>query len=84
MKYVTKSLFDLLSIKYLTEILNAEFWKEILIMLIVILFNCVLIPIVKKLYAKLNLGKENEKKLNEELNKIEDKLSNSIENKNNK
>lgn len=75
MKYITKSLFDLLSIKYLTEILNAEFWKEILIMLIVILFNCVLMPIVKKLYAKLNLGKENEEKLDEKLDEIEDKFN---------
>lgn len=75
MKYITKSLFDLLSIKYLTEILNAEFWKEILIMLIVILFNCVLVPIVKKLYVKLNLGKENEEKLDEKLDEIEDKFN---------
>lgn len=75
MKYITKSLFDLLSIKYLTEILNAEFWKEILIMLIVIFFNCVLIPLVKKLYTKLNLGKENEEKLDEKLDEIEDKFN---------
>lgn len=75
MKYITKSLFDLLSIKYLTEILNAEFWEEILVVLIVILFNCVLIPIVKKLYVKLNLGKENEEKLDEKLDEIEDKFN---------
>lgn len=75
MKYIAKSLFDLLSIKYLTEILNAEFWKEILIMLIVIFFNCVLIPLVKKLYTKLNLGKENEEKLDEKLDEIEDKFN---------
>lgn len=75
MKYITKSLFDLLSIKYLTEILNVEFWKEILLMLIVIFFNCVLIPLVKKLYTKLNLGKENEEKLDEKLDKIEDKFN---------
>lgn len=75
MKYITKSLFDLLSIKYLTEILNAEFWKEILIMLIVIFFNCVLIPLVKKLYTKLNLGKENEEKLDEKLDEIDDKFN---------
>lgn len=75
MKYITKSLFDLLSIKYLAEILNAEFWKEILIMLIVIFFNCVLIPLVKKLYTKLNLGKENEEKLDEKLDEIEDKFN---------
>ena len=75
MKYIPKSLFDLLSIKYLTEILNAEFWKEILIVLIVILFNCVIIPIVKKLYTKLNLGKENEEKLDEKLDEIEDKFN---------
>lgn len=75
MKYITKSLFDLLSIKYLTEILNVEFWKEILLMLIVIFFNCVLIPLVKKLYTKLNLGKENEEKLDEKLDEIEDKFN---------
>lgn len=75
MKYITKSLFDLLSIKYLTEILNVEFWKEILLLLIVIFFNCVLIPLVKKLYTKLNLGKENEEKLDEKLDEIEDKFN---------
>ena len=75
MKYITKSLFDLLSIKYLTEILNIEFWKEILLMLIVIFFNCVLIPLVKKLYTKLNLGKENEEKLDEKLDEIEDNFN---------
>ena len=75
MKYITKSLFDLLSIKYLTEILNVEFWKEILLMLIVIFFNCVLIPLVKKLCTKLNLGKENGEKLDEKLDKIEDKFN---------
>lgn len=75
MKYITKSLFDLLSIKYLTEILNVEFWKEILLMLIVIFINCVLIPLVKKLYTKLNLGKENEEKLDEKLDEIEDKFN---------
>lgn len=75
MKYITKSLFDLLFIKYLTEILNVEFWKEILIMLIVVFINCVLIPLVKKLYTKLNLGKENEEKLDEKLDKIEDKFN---------
>lgn len=75
MKYITKSLFDLLSIKYLTEILNVEFWKEILLVLIVIFFNCVLIPLVKKLYTKLNLGKENEEKLDEKLDEIEDKFN---------
>lgn len=75
MKYITKSLFDLLSIKYLTEILSVEFWKEILLMLIVIFFNCVLIPLVKKLYTKLNLGKENEEKLDEKLDEIEDKFN---------
>ena len=75
MKYITKSLFDLLSIKYLTEILNVEFWKEILLMLIVVFINCVLIPLVKKLYTKLNLGKENEEKLDEKLDEIEDKFN---------
>lgn len=75
MKYITKSLFDLLSIKYLTEILNVEFWKEILLMIIVIFINCVLIPLVKKLYTKLNLGKENEEKLDEKLDEIEDKFN---------
>lgn len=75
MKYITKSLFDLLSIKYLTEILNVEFWKEILLMLIVIFFNCILIPLVKKLYTKLNLGKENEEKLDEKIDEIEDKFN---------
>lgn len=75
MKYITKSLFDLLFIKYLTEILNVEFWKEILLMLIVIFINCVLIPLVKKLYTKLNLGKENEEKLDEKLDEIEDKFN---------
>lgn len=75
MKYITKSLFDFLSIKYLTEILNVEFWKEILLVLIVIFINCVLIPLVKKLYTKLNLGKENEEKLDEKLDEIEDKFN---------
>lgn len=75
MKYITKSLFDLLSIKYLTEILNVEFWEEILLMIIVIFINCVLIPLVKKLYAKLKLGKENEEKLDEKLDEIEDKFN---------
>lgn len=75
MKYITKSLFDLLFIKYLTEILNVEFWKEILLMLIVVFINCVLVPLVKKLYTKLNLGKENEEKLDEKLDEIEDKFN---------
>lgn len=75
MKYIAKSLFDLLSIKYLTEILNVEFWKEILLMIIVIFFNCVLIPLFKKLFTKLNLGKENEEKLDEKLDEIEDKFN---------
>ena len=69
-KDVYKSTFTILSF-----IPTNEFWEEIILAFIVIIMNCLIIPLIKKLYAKLKLGKENEEKLDEKLDEIEDKFN---------
>lgn len=72
MNNIYKSLLDF---TILSLIPTNEFWKEIILALIVIIMNCLIIPLIKKLYAKLKLGKENEEKLDEKLDEIEDKFN---------
>ena len=72
MKNLYKSLLDFF---FLSFISTNEFWEEIILAFIVIIMNCLIIPLIKKLYAKLKLGKENEEKLDEKLDEIEDKFN---------
>lgn len=72
MENLYKSLLDLFVLSFIP---TNEFWEEIIITFIVILMNCLIIPLIKKLYAKLKLGKENEEKLDEKLDEIEDKFN---------
>lgn len=72
MKNIYKSLLDF---TILSLIPTNEFWEEIILAFIVIIMNCLIIPLIKKLYAKLKLGKENEEKLDEKLDEIEDKFN---------
>lgn len=72
MNNIYKSLLDFTILSFIP---TNEFWEEIIIMLIVIFMNCLIIPLIKKLYAKLKLGKENEEKLDEKLDEIEDKFN---------
>lgn len=66
---------SLLDFTILSFIPTNEFWEEIILAFIVIIMNCLIIPLIKKLYAKLKLGKENEEKLDEKLDEIEDKFN---------
>ena len=72
MDNINKSLLDFTILSFIP---TNEFWEEIIIMFIVIIINCLIIPLIKKLYAKLKLGKENEEKLDEKLDGIEDKFN---------
>lgn len=72
MKNLYKSLLDFFVLSFIT--IN-EFWAEIILAFIIIIMNCLIIPLIKKLYAKLKLGKENEEKLDEKLDEIEDKFN---------
>lgn len=72
MNNIYKSLLDFTILSFIP---TNEFWEEIIIAFIVIIMNCLIIPLVKKLYTKLKLGKENEEKLNEKLDEIEDKFN---------
>lgn len=72
MKNLYKSLLDFFVLSFIT--IN-EFWEEIILAFIIIIMNCLIIPLIKKLYAKLKLGKENEEKLDEKLDEIEDKFN---------
>lgn len=72
MNNIYKSLLDF---TILSIIPTNEFWEEIILAFIVIIMNCLVIPLIKKLYAKLKLGKENEEKLDEKLDEIEDKFN---------
>lgn len=72
MNNIYKSLLDF---TILSIIPTNEFWEEIILAFIVIIMNCLIIPLIKKLYAKLKLGKENEEKLDEKLDEIEDKFN---------
>lgn len=72
MNNIYKSLLDF---TILSLIPTNEFWEEIILAFIVIIMNCLVIPLIKKLYAKLKLGKENEEKLDEKLDEIEDKFN---------
>lgn len=72
MKNLYKSLLDFTILSFIP---TNEFWKEIILAFIVIIMNCLIIPLIKKLYAKLKLGKENEEKLDEKLDEIEDKFN---------
>lgn len=72
MKNLYKSLLDFFVLSFIPA---NEFWEEVILAFIVIIMNCLIIPLIKKLYAKLKLGKENEKKLDEKLDEIEDKFN---------
>lgn len=72
MNNIYKSLLDFTILSFIP---TNEFWEEIILAFIVIIMNCLLIPLLKKLYAKLKLGKENEEKLDEKLDEIEDKFN---------
>lgn len=72
MNNIHKSLLDFTILSFIS---TDEFWGEIIILFIVIIMNCLIIPLIKKLYAKLKLGKENEEKLDEKLDEIEDKFN---------
>lgn len=72
MNNIYKSLLDF---TILSLFPTNEFWEEIILAFIVIIMNCLIIPLIKKLYAKLKLGKENEEKLDEKLDEIEDKFN---------
>lgn len=72
MNNIYKSLLDFTVLSFIP---TNEFWEEIILALIIIIMNCLIIPLIKKLYAKLKLGKENEEKLDEKLDEIEDKFN---------
>lgn len=72
MNNIYKSLLDFTILGFIS---TNEFWEEIILAFIVIIMNCLIIPLIKKLYAKLKLGKENEEKLDEKLDEIEDKFN---------
>lgn len=72
MNNIYKSLLDFTILSFIP---TNEFWEEIILAFIVIIMNCLIIPLIKKLFAKLKLGKENEEKLDEKLNEIEDKFN---------
>lgn len=72
MNNIYKSLLDFIILSFIH---TNEFWEEIILAFIVIIMNCLIIPLIKKLYAKLKLGKENEEKLDEKLDEIEDKFN---------
>lgn len=72
MNNIYKSLLDFIILSFIPA---NEFWEEIILAFIVIIMNCLIIPLIKKLYAKLKLGKENEEKLDEKLDEIEDKFN---------
>lgn len=72
MNNIYKSLLDFTILSFIP---TNEFWEEIILAFIVIIMNCLIIPLIKKLYAKLKLGKENEEKLDEKLDDIEDKFN---------
>lgn len=67
-----KSLLDFIILSFIP---TNEFWEEIILAFIVIIMNCLIIPLIKKLYTKLKLGKENEEKLDKKLDEIEDKFN---------
>ena len=53
MKNLYKSLLDFFVLSFIP---TNEFWEEIILAFIVIIMNCLIIPLIKKLYAKLKLG----------------------------
>lgn len=72
MNNIYKSLLDFTILSFIP---TNEFWEEIILLFIIIIMNCLIIPLIKKLYAKLKPGKENEEKLDKKLDEIEDKFN---------
>lgn len=72
MKNLYKSMLDIVVLSFIP---SNEFWEEVILAFIVIIMNCLIIPLIKKIYTKLKLGKENEEKLDKKLDEIEDKFN---------
>lgn len=53
MKNILKSVIDLAETLFITGIIDTDFWQELIISIVVVIFNFLIIPLIKALFAKL-------------------------------
>lgn len=53
MNFLAKNGVDIVLTSILTGVFNAEFWQEIILACVVVLLNCIIFPLIKKIGKKL-------------------------------
>lgn len=71
MNFLAKNGVDIVLTSILTGVFNAEFWQEIILACVVVLLNCIIFPLIKKIGKKLGAT-------NSEIKEATDKLKDVI------
>ena len=86
MNKLTKALFDLICCNTIIEMFGgAEFWEDLIISIVVVILNCLILPLLKKLINKIVwLSPEEKKHLQNETEKVADKIEDELDKNKNK
>lgn len=77
MSNLLKSLVEIIGVKTLTTFITMEFMQELIISVLIVIINCLLIPLFKKLVNKLKHKSKNPV-IKEEMNNTLDELEKEI------
>ena len=77
MNFLAKNGIDIVLTSILSGAFNAEFWQEIILACVVVLLNCIVFPLIKKIGKKLGATdseiKEGTDKLKDVINNVDKK-----------
>ena len=77
MNFLAKNGIDIVLTSILSGAFNVEFWQEIIVACVVVLLNCIIFPLIKKLGKKLGATdseiKESTDKLKDAVNNLDKK-----------